>query len=335
MKRTLSFFLLAFCQLIQAQTYVPFPNSACWKYEVSCFESYAQLDVTMSGDTIIEGNTYKQLSAIEYESDGSVLPCCGYYVNSYPYIGALRQDSLKNIWFRSCCPNNPMFYDVIYCGANQSTISANQDILIYKFGAAIGDTLPIYNSNTNQPLIVTAIDSVNSFHVYNEAIDLGSYRKRYTVSGLNYLLYNNDLSQIEDKSYWIEGVGSLENLLVVLLPLTTTQPYFGFNRWRLRAFVDNPSGSCFLGIDEELKNTRISSSPNPTTKQLQYQYQGEYTPNLSVAIYNLQGTLINLQHAKNTNAFNCTFDLSNQPPGIYVVQTVTNKGSSVQKIIKQ
>ncbi len=329
MKTTLSFLLLTFCHLTYAQTYVPFPDSACWTYGLSCFESTTQLNITMYGDTVIDGNTYKRLSAeeswifVDY-------PYSAYYTNSYPYIGALRQDSLKNIWFRSCCPNiliNPGSY----CNFSDSLIVTDQDILIYKFGSEVGDTLPINNPNTGEPLIVTAIDSVDSytsFDGYNT--DFGSYRKRYTVKGLNYLVYNTDFTQLEDKSYWVEGIGSLENLLVVFFPGSVqSDPYF--DRWYLTAFA---SGDCYLGVNEQIENTQISSSPNPTTDRLQYQYQGEYTPNLSVAVYNLQGMLINLQQAKNINTFNYTFDLSDQPAGIYLIQTVTNKGSHAQKIIK-
>ena len=284
--------LTATYHISKAQAYIPFPNSACWKYQIGCFEQSSQLDLTMNGDTLIDGKAYKKLSYISYQADGTGFPCCAYTVSSSPYIGGLREDSLKNIWFRSCCESYPI--DAVYCGSNQQILPINEDILIYKFGAAVGDTLPFNNSNTNQPLIVTAIDSVSSFSSYSgETINFGNYRKRYAIKGLNYLYLNNDSTQYEDKCYWIEGV------------------------------------------DETLNKVVVNSTPNPTNQHLQYSYKGAYTPNLFVHIYNLQGTLIATASAKNAHSFTHTFDLSNLAAGLYVVQTISNQGSSLQKIIKQ
>ena len=289
--------LTATYHISKAQAYIPFPNSACWKYQIGCFEQSSQLDLTMNGDTLIDGKAYKKLSYISYQADGTGFPCCAYTVSSSPYIGGLREDSLKNIWFRSCCESYPI--DAVYCGSNQQILPINEDILIYKFGAAVGDTLPFNNSNTNQPLIVTAIDSVSSFSSYSgETINFGNYRKRYAIKGLNYFYLNNDSTQYEDKCYWIEGVGSLEHLLVVLLPAEGGD-IIPFDRWYMRAFVSNPSTSLF------------------------------------VHIYNLQGTLIATASAKNAHSFTHTFDLSNLAAGLYVVQTISKQGSSLQKIIKQ
>ncbi len=327
--------LTATYHISKAQAYIPFPNSACWKYQIGCFEQSSQLDLTMNGDTLIDGKVYKKLSYISYQADGTGFPCCAYTVSSSPYIGGLREDSLKNIWFRSCCESYPIDITAVYCGSNQQILPINEDILIYKFGAAVGDTLPFNNSNTNQPLIVTAIDSVSSFSSYSgETINFGNYRKRYAIKGLNYLYLNNDSTQYEDKCYWIEGVGSLEHLLVVLLPAEGGD-IIPFDRWYMRAFVSNPSTSCFLGVDETLNNVVVNITPNPTNQYLQYSYKGAYTPNLFVHIYNLQGTLIATASAKNAHSFTHTFDLSNLAAGLYVVQTISNQGSSLQKIIKQ
>jgi hypothetical protein len=158
MKRYLLFILLFISLGSNGQTsvYHPFPDSAAvWNinYYADCWifgTAYANYSITISGDTLINSQTYHKLITPYilggYTGSCGIAPFAG-------YRGAIRQD----------IPDKKVFYV-------PPTDSIEE--LLYDFNMELGDPVPgyinMYNTNTVQD-----IDSV---------LVGGSYRKRWQVS---------------------------------------------------------------------------------------------------------------------------------------------------------
>lgn len=334
MKNILLFvFALALTTYTQAQTYVPFPETACWNYSKSAGESVEYTSIIMEGDTLMDNNNYHKVYGY------ILIECCpewNPFLNSWvssgiygcinrAYLGAFREDTAKNIWFRSNLANQ---YNYNLCGPFLCNISTNDstDILLYKFDLAIGDTLPIYNRLTTQPYIVDAIDSV----------DIGGYRKRYKIKNVQNFNNGND-------DYWIEGIGSYTHLFHSILigstsPLTEADSCYYFSE-EFASYLTCYSaiaGDCPINTNIRPITTtnHLVATPNPFNEQLTISYLGDWQANIELSISSVQGTLVAQQKIAATNQFSHTFDLANLPAGIYLVFATSNKGVWVQKVIK-
>lgn len=164
MKKRLLILLVLFMNwaFIKAQTnYHSFPDSnAVWNFHLQayCF-SNGQADehysITLSGDTIINNQTYQKLSTpyVQSNSTGS----CGGTLSGYK--GAIREDSANK--------------KVFIIPPTDST-----EKLLYDFNLQVGDTVKGYIGNFEP--IVQSIDSVL----------VGShYRKRWIIDSSYYFVY--------------------------------------------------------------------------------------------------------------------------------------------------
>ncbi len=90
------------------------------------------------------------------------------------------------------------------------------------------------------------------------------------------------------------------------------------------------------GINEYIKNTKVSIYPNPTSGKIRVQAEGI----IGIEVMDLQGCKVksqksNIKSEKGTlNLSKCEIDLSQQPKGIYIIKVTTEKGVAVEKIIK-
>jgi hypothetical protein len=163
MKKLLLLFSILFTLFVNGQTsvYHPFPESnATWNFHYSnyCFANGNGDDyysITISGDTLINGQTYQKLTTpyIQSFSTGS----CGF--GSIGYKGAIRQDtSFRMVFF--------------------IPPSSSSEQLLYDFTMQIGDSVKGYTEETfGSTDIVQSIDSV----LVDE-----TYRKRWNInSGYN------------------------------------------------------------------------------------------------------------------------------------------------------
>ena len=172
MKKTillLSFTLLTLFAKGQTWVYHPMPESnATWNFSmyipcpaiVSLYEYYS---ITMTGDTVINGQTYHKLFTpfVEQSYPGT---SCG--INSAGYKGAIRQDSaLKKVFF--------IPYDTI-------------EYLLYDFNMQVGDTLKGYISTylSGYADTVISIDSILVGSNYRKIWFLNQYQGIYFIEGV-------------------------------------------------------------------------------------------------------------------------------------------------------
>lgn len=254
------------------------------------------------------------------------------------YLGAFREDTAKNIWFRS---NLDAYYNTICITTNHyPVVHDDSDILLYKFDLSIGDTLPIYNRLTTQAYIVDAIDSINSISTCYPSVVFDSYRKRYKIRNVeNYTFYDPPTYDID---YWVEGIGSLSHFFQAILIGSTTPLlvadssamfYPNYSLWH---FTENIADCpIFTNTRPITTANQLSITPNPFNEQLTISYLGEWQANIELSISTIQGVLVAQQKISATNQFSHTLDLANLPAGIYLVSATSNKGVWVQKVIKQ
>lgn len=85
-----------------------------------------------------------------------------------------------------------------------------------------------------------------------------------------------------------------------------------------------------VGIDNIENNIIISTFPNPSNGVYQVNLSG-YTGELALNVYNVAGNLLT-QNKRNYSGGVMTLDISKQPAGLYLLEVVTDKGVSTQKI---
>lgn len=83
---------------------------------------------------------------------------------------------------------------------------------------------------------------------------------------------------------------------------------------------------------EEIQSHQITIYPNPTKGLLNVKIAGLDKINGQISIYNMGGRLINQSDLSSSNQ---TFDLSDQPNGIYIMQIKLEDKVSSWKIIKE
>lgn len=244
---------------VNSQIYYPFPtDSATW--DCLFWHQWSPDDIYLTnsqylliGDTNINGVAYNKL----------------YYRRSDNlYIGGIREDSLKNIYFFPYDEHLPT-PEIIFP-------SDTTEYLIYTFNNLdSGMVLPI---NTDvYDLTVIGIDSVL----------LGdSYRKRYKIQH----------DGLGGEDYWIEGIGSINELF------SSYTYIFEWNYYTLcftdttTYYINSPNGedSCHywipVGLTENTKD-EIYLYPNPASKSILIKSSLEKEMGL-INIYSSTGKLI-------------------------------------------
>ena len=138
----LSLFLLLSTAATQAQNYVPMPTTAAkWSQEYSTQGSRRNDNISTTGDTTYNGQTYVALG-----------------LSSYGYRGAYREDN-KIVYFLPP--------------------SDTQEVVLYDFNAAVGDTVGHwYMSKIN---IYNSVDSIVTIGAIDSVLIGNTYRKRFVV----------------------------------------------------------------------------------------------------------------------------------------------------------
>ena len=301
---TIHFSLFTLCNA-QFNTYHPFPDSNAWWSEeeeglTNCpmmppFVEY--YDYFIRTDTIINGNTYHTI----YTSGGYGFSSCGGLIWSdyCNYMGSIREDSLKHIYFNSKSTNY-------------------KDTLLYDFNLKVGDTLPAsYNNNPSSKNYVKSIDSVL----------IGTkYRKQFIVTDSN-------------NSYWkdsiIEGIGSNQGLLEPIYPGFEYFTYllcFKQNDTTVYPYLNDSCQEFILGV-HNIQQEKITFTvyPNPSigifTMQSSVVNGHPDSYRESIEVYNVLGEKVYSQF----NIQNPTFsiDLIGQPSGVYFYRVVGENGELI------
>jgi Secretion system C-terminal sorting domain len=287
----------------QFNTYHPFPDSSAWwseEYEgmttcsglPSSFSEYS--DHFLRKDTIMNGLTYHMV----YYSGGYGEGCGVVVWNSFcNYIGSIREDSMKHIYFNSSATHN-------------------RDTLLYDFNLNVGDTLqPTY---INNPAIsknyVKKIDSIL----------IGTrYRKQFIVTDIN------------DSAYWrdsiIEGIGSNQGLFGNMVWGFESYSFllcFEQNDTTIYPRLNEGCQIFVLGvpdIEKEKANFIVYPNPNNGDFTVTFIHPELVSENPIIQIYNILGEQVYYKsYQPSAISYQpLTIDLSSQPNGVYFCRVVS------------
>ena len=313
---------ISFAKINAAQLYQPFPtNSAVWRQSSANwnYPDYYQRDYNyyIQGDTVLSGNTYHKIYKTELDSYYIISSPTGPFVLNYgpnmvdsnKYIGAIREDLSKRVYF---------FPD-------SSTISP--EILLYDFNLNVGDTLPYSYNNSVYFLGQNVVSGIDSVKVGMQ------YHKQFRISAPGYPNYVSI----------IEGVGSTFGLLEMFIdPFEWSDnlicfSYNGQNVWAdslghpptyIPANCSLPSP---VGINEHSRESSISVFPNPTIGIITI--KTSFSEKTTIEISDVLGKkIVQTTFSSSENSIN----LNQFPKGVYFLKATSgNKNSTTQKIVLQ
>ncbi|MCE3278902.1 MAG: hypothetical protein K0S44_1093 [Bacteroidetes bacterium] len=259
--------------------------------------SISQSQLGIFGDTILGSDTYHKLYA-------SSIPCADTLMtqgNSFLY-GAIREDSLKRVYYYP-------FGSTTFC---QPDISYK----IYDFSKTTpGDTIQFDTSSASScyplPTRYITIDYVDSILINN------SYRKYF---------------HFLECEPWIEGIGSLRNLLAMISPAPACSCFSALlcNKQNDSLFYMNPVYNycyCDLGtnIPTSEEKELFTIYPNPFTTSTTFISNNQLT-NSTLTIFNSAGQRV--KFLENISGETITISRDNLSDGIYYL-TVMEGGTIV------
>ena len=307
MKYLFLFAVFAFMSFtVVAQKYVPFPKHGAVWYE--SFQNDSDPDpshlqngywyhIKQEKDTVIYTMLYTLLSTVHAQV---ARDHDGNYYTAYSkgLFGAMREDSIKRVYF----------YD----------LKERKEHLLYDFNMQIGDTIPEYFSYyPEEKYEVVSIDSILISNIY---------RKRYGVGFENYSVAFE---------YIIEGIGSLQGLKNKMVPkfeIFYSLGCFSLNGKRVYPDTSNYSCEIIVSVNEEdKKEDNFKIFPNPTTGQFTIQTQSIFGES-DICVRDILGRIVLQEKLQSPNQ---TFNISNQPKGLYFVEFDYIGRRIIQKIILQ
>jgi|AntAceMinimDraft_15_1070371.scaffolds.fasta_scaffold15565_2 hypothetical protein len=224
-------FLLQMQFNLQAQEYVPFPDSNTIWSEVFTSQQPYEIETYqygISGDTVINANQYQKL----YLLNDTVYPLI-----TGQYCGAIREDSTKIIFVIDC--------NCAYPGSGQD------EVILYDFSKSIGDTVfvGIDGLGPSGYLVIDYVDSMLIDNSYRKTFHFLGYES-YWIEGLGSTrgLFSPIMTQPTGYQKWELICFNQDNEVKYLNP--------GFN-------------TCFpilTGMNsEELESNDIKIFPHPVT----------------------------------------------------------------------
>ncbi len=291
-------------QVSFSQNYVSFPtesahwNCLFWHQWEPDYYYLTNYQYLQQGDTLLKGTNYKKIYLKQVDLQEQAI-----------YIGGLREDSEKQIFFFPASTT-------ISTPGPHSFPNDTTEHLLYTFNnLSIGMVLPI-----NSEQVTIKVMGIDSVFMGNE------FRKRYEIQD----------SVMFGPEFWIEGIGSIKDLLS---PFTYefewqyfTLCYGDINTY----YINSPNGndschySTYTGI-EEYEHNKIKVFPNPASDFLRIE-----TPfvgmTINANIYSIQGQLLLRQEfvAQQTE-----LDISRLNSGIYYLQIITGNDKIMTRFIKK
>ncbi len=293
-----------FFQISNGQTYYPFPtdtsqwNCLTWAQWSAVDMFLINTQYRIQGDTNIGEQSYNK---VYYHHTDNPTPYS-------EYIGGIREDSLKNIFFYPYSINLPTYTPTTFPNDTSET-------LIYMFhNLDSGMILPINTGVTE--IKVVGIDSV---------LIGNNYRKRYKIEQEN---YGND--------YWIEGIGSVKDLFMPFTYEFEETLYTLCFTDSVTYYINSPNGedSCHyalpLGV-KEIVSEKISIYPNPASQTIEIKSLIENDKGI-INIYNNQGNKILTGKLIDSKS---RIDISQIKSGFFIVEIITKNGKDFVKFIKK
>jgi len=294
-----------FFQFSNAQNYYPFPTDTA-KWNNLTWAQWSPVDMLLinteyriQGDTNIGEKSYKK---VYFHHADNPTPYS-------EYIGGIREDSLKNIFFYPFSINLPTYTPTVFPNDTSET-------LIYTFNNLdSGMILPINVGVTE--IKVVGVDSV---------LIGNNYRKRYKIEQANTLGYD----------YWIEGIGSIKDLF---MPFTCEFEERLFTLCftdSVTYYINSPNGedSCHYALPigvKEIVSKKISIYPNPASHIIEIKSLNENDIGI-INIYNSHGKKILTDKLINSKS---KIDISQIKPGFFIVEIIIKNEKDIVKFIKQ
>lgn len=293
-------------QGLSSQAYVPFPSDSA-RWNNLFWHQWSATDISLTnsvylleGDTILNGKSYKKVYSFVTD----------YSYSSAGYIGGLREDNTKNIYFFPTTVN-------LDTPGPISFPNDTSEHLLYTFdNLEVGMLLPINEDATE--IKVLAIDSV---------LMGDKYRKRYKIQ-------NDALLYID---YWIEGIGSNKDLFSPFTYEFEWEYYTLCFTGSITYYLNSPNGedSCHYSLPNVGLNEKSSLDfnlyPNPATQTLTIK-SGIAKHSVSVNIYSLTG-----QRVFQNGMLNAALEINVErfEPGIYIVEITDAGTKKYLKFIKK
>ncbi len=244
--------------------YVPFPHvNAIWSesyHSSSDTEEMIYEQYSISGqDTVLNGKMYKKLYVFNDSS---------FNINSAFYIGGIREDSLKRVYYRGEIIHHLKPFEYV-----------GDEILLYDFSLEVSDTLKTGNFFPDQNgLVVNKIDTV---------FIGGKLRKRFSFERYQWVT-------------WIEGIGNLDGLLFSSGDMPTSNLSSNLRCLKLNdtlIYMNEFITECIPLVDNidliKSEEAKIKLFPNPTGDYIYIQLQdNNISKNTCVDIYNIQGDCV-------------------------------------------
>ena len=292
--------------IAQAQQYIPFPaKDARWKQHIEYFYeepkphgSSITKQYKIERDTIIKSKTYHLLSFSEWQRTYDATKTETWSKYTQLYIGALREDSSKKVWF----------YD----------FKTGKDNLLYDFNQQEGLLKKTFLNNSDENQVV-GIDSI----LLN-----GKHYRRLGIADK----YGHTF---EPFTYIIEGIGNINGLFTEIArqPEERTRlTCFSVNGEII--FRLNDSTDCSLVtsiIESKIEKINFNIYPNPSNGQFTIQTQSIF-PESYICVRDVLGRIV---HQEKLQFPNQNINISSQPIGLYFVELRDGKNKSIQKLILQ
>jgi hypothetical protein len=301
MKQIILLFFSLFTILLNLAAQNEFaPIGAFWKYSYATFGDDRQRLVTVSGDTLVNGQLFKKLHIDDF-IDQHYPPVSKYHLYSKDFLSS-RNDS-------------------VFMGLNQ--------MFLFSFKAQMGDTIRFTAAFNGRPRY-GIVDSIGR-------IDLGGINRRIMyITKYCKSLTTGEITKYRTISKLVENYGLLTEGLIWQEPDcgTADVSIYVFNCYGSGVFRYPTNAICSPTVaTNELIESPITISPNPSNTELRVNYPSELTLN-SLELMNYLGQKIVVKKAEIKINYQ-TINVLNVPNGTYFLNLQFDNQRVVKKIIIQ
>jgi Secretion system C-terminal sorting domain len=298
-----------------AQTYHSFlHDTAIWNEDMiipgSCSVDFNSVsgfyrNLIMAGDTPINGRNYKKIYDQDYYSYtyiGGVLLFEQYNSSPPVLVGAVREDSLKRIYFLN-------FDSIWFDGFNSTAcvnlhLRSNTELLLYDFNLNIGDSLPWKEYSP----VVLSIDSIMA--------ENGTYLRVFHFDSYS-------------GNYWIEGLGSSTGLFGAYMP-TPFECNCTLNCAQATEYLNpgqNPCGGIYTSVQQPSENSKLVVFPNPAHDKIIMNFFAQGNKPITISLLNELGQMVWMKNEEVVRGnLSEEISVSDFPDGIYFLQLKTENG---------
>lgn len=300
MKKLLFVLPLGLAGLVDAQTYRPMlVEGVVWSNAAFAFNT-GFYSTTVGADTLVDGLVFKRM---EFDGDPVTTLSAGY---------AMREDTAARKVY------------VHFEGATH---------LAYDFSVQLGDTLEVFGESlVSPPTQLIMLDSISSLSPPGTVCTMAFPR----------FYYFRDVSPgWFRRMVWLEGVGSLSltpdgastgHGFLTCHHDTAGNLTFEDTTWMQYAFDSCDQVGSYNGLVEQGLALSASVQPNPARDQLAIRFFGGAVLNGEFVLYDGAGRIVQRERAAGRTV-EFVIDISERPPGVYLLSYSDAKGQRWQQTV--